>query len=602
MTSVFPWPSHWWTNTGSEVDGGLELPSGAIFVPWATEATPIGGGEWTVDITYSAEKPSRVVINQNPFSQADENHQVGQHALGAIDLPATAAGTELVQVRLPDVSQPLWTPQFQVDASYPGIKVSRVEVYESPAAPPADPPGISIRSSAVSGGVAGGVPALSATSRAGDLAVLMYASQWGNTAAKPPAGWDGKYTANSADGRSGYVAALRVTDPSQTKGVVVTGGTEGSARERAVLVVLSGVESYSITGWSAEIPAEPSSHVALVGAAQHGSSRSYLVDWGDKDTRIRTGEASNRRSWSVLQADIVIGQLSIPDPKPQMFCAVDLVPKQDTAATPSVTVQGKGTANIYVWDGSSQIPSTMVGMPVGYSSIDEMMSHKGFVVAHRGGSGSWPEMSMRAYTNSVAHGVGALEVSTHRTKDGVWILAHDQNLQRVDPSAPSTPIAQMTWEEVSKYRTKGEPILRVEEYLEAYGSSHVTVLDPKYSAAEWTDLAAKLPADAKNRVIWKSAGDAGWLGKQWRDNGWKCWGYAYEQHADSGELASWSVNWDYLGFPYEASEAHWKIALSLGKPVWAHICPSKAAYDAGMARGAVGCMVAGVADVLPGSV
>lgn len=602
MVSVYPWPEHWWTNTGRQVGGDLVLPSGAIFVPWATEAKPIGGGEWTIEISYSAAQSSRISVRQNPFSQADEDHQVGQHELGSVDLPAAISGTESVQVRLPDVSQPLWTPQLQVDASAPGIRVSKVEVYETPAPPPSDPSGVSVRSSAVSVGVAGGVPALSATSVAGDLAVLMYASQWGNTAARPPSGWDGRYTANTADGRSGYVAALRVTDPAQTQDVTVTGGISGAARERAVLVVLSGVESYSLTAWSSDVPTEPGSHVSLVGAAQHGSSQSYLVDWGNPDTRIRSGASSTARSWSVLQADIVRGQLSIPEPRPQVFCAVDLVPRETSAPSPHVQVHGRGEATVAVWDGTEGVPSTMVGMPVGYASVDAMVSQKGFLVAHRGGSASWPEMSMRAYTNSVAHGAGALEVSTHKTKDGVWVLAHDQTLQRVDPSAPATPIAQMTWEEVSRYRTKGERILRVEEYLEAYGESHVTVLDPKYSAGSWSELALLLPASAKDRVIWKSAGDAGWLAQQWRAAGWKCWGYAYEQHAANGQLAQWAPNWDYLGFPYEASEANWKIAVGLGKPVWAHICPDKAAYDTGLAKGAVGCMVAGVASVLPDSV
>ena len=408
-TSVFTWPGKWWTNTGKQSGTDLTVPSGGIFVPWATQATPVKSGNWEVVFTYTAGSPSRVSIAHNKFNEADETKQTGQSRIGDFDLPAGSNVAKAVRFTIPTSPDPLWTPQFQLPAGSPDVTFHKIEVHE--------------------------------------------------------------YT----------------PDP------------------------------------NAEPPAQPS----------------------------------------------------------------------------GVEVHGEGSAQVWVHEAPQDIPAQMRAMPSGYPSIDAMVAQKGFLVAHRGGSTSWPEMSMRAYTNSVAHGVGALEVSAGRTSDGVWVLAHDQNLKRVDPSAPTTPIAQMTWAEVQRYRTAGEKILRIEEYLEAYGRSHITVLDPKYSATQWADLAKLLPDDAKSRVIWKSAGDATWLASQWKAAGWRCWGYAYAQHADDGSLAKWAVSWDYLGFPWDATPAQWSKALSLGKPVWAHICPTKAAYDQGISRGAVGCMVSGVADVLP---
>lgn len=408
-TSVFTWPGKWWTNTGKQSGTDLTVPSGGIFVPWATQATPVKSGNWEVVFTYTAGSPSRVSIAHNKFKEADETKQAGQSRIGDFDLPAGSNVAKAVRFTIPTSPDPLWTPQFQMPAGSPDVTFHKIEVHE--------------------------------------------------------------YT----------------PDP------------------------------------NAEPPAQPS----------------------------------------------------------------------------GVEVHGEGSAQVWVHEAPQDIPAQMRAMPSGYPSIDAMVAQKGFLVAHRGGSASWPEMSMRAYTNSVAHGAGALEVSTGRTSDGVWVLAHDQNLKRVDPSAPTTPIAQMTWAEVQQYRTAGEKILRIEEYLEAYGRSHITVLDPKYSATQWADLAKLLPADAKSRVIWKSAGDATWLAAQWKAAGWRCWGYAYAQHADDGSLAKWAASWDYLGFPWDATPAQWSKALSLGKPVWAHICPTKAAYDQGISRGAVGCMVSGVADVLP---
>ena len=407
-TSVFTWPGKWWTNTGKQSGTDLTVPAGGIFVPWATQATPVKSGNWEVVFTYTAGSPSRVSIAHNKFKEADETKQTGQSRIGDFDLPAGSNVAKAVRFTIPTSPDPLWTPQFQMPAGSPDVTFHKIEVHE--------------------------------------------------------------YT----------------PDP------------------------------------NAEPPAQPS----------------------------------------------------------------------------GVEVHGEGSAQVWVHEAPQDVPAQMRAMPSGYPSIDAMVAQKGFLVAHRGGSASWPEMSMRAYTNSVAHGAGALEVSVGRTSDGVWVLAHDQNLKRVDPSAPDTPISQMTWAEVQRYRTAGERILRIEEYLEAYGRSHVTVLDPKYSATQWADLAAKLPEDAKNRVIWKSAGDATWLAAQWKAAGWRCWGYAYAQHASDGSLGKWAPSWDYLGFPWDAPALAWKVATSFGKPVWAHICPTKAAYDQGLQNGAVGCMVSGVADVL----
>lgn len=407
--SVFTWPGKWWTNTGRQSGTDLTVPAGGIFVPWATQATPVKSGNWEVVFTYTSASPSRVSIAHNKFTEADETKQTGQSRIGDFDLAAGSNVAKAVRFTIPTAPDPLWTPQFQLPAGSPEVTFHNIEVHEYAPDPNAEPP-------AQSGG---------------------------------------------------------------------------------------GVE-----------------------------------------------------------------------------------------------VHGDGSAQVWVHEAPQDVPAQMRAMPSGYPSIDAMVAQKGFLVAHRGGSASWPEMSMRAYTNSVAHGAGALEVSAGRTSDGVWVLAHDQNLKRVDPTAPDTPIAQMTWAEVQRYRTAGERILRIEEYLEAYGRSHVTVLDPKYSAAQWADLASKLPADAKNRVIWKSAGDATWLAAQWKAAGWRCWGYAYAQHASDGSLAKWAPSWDYLGFPWDAPTLAWKVATSFGKPVWAHICPSKAAYDQGLQNGAVGCMVSGVADVL----
>lgn len=599
MASIYPWPEHWWTNTGRFAGNDLHVTANTIFVPWATEAKPIASGNWTISLNYTAAQASHLDITHNPFSAADEARQVGQHSLGDFQLSAGTNVTTEVQIELADKSQPLWTPQFQIMAGQPDVTFHRIEVYETPDEPgegPVQPGELEakyVRSWAHAEGTAGSVANLSATSEVGDIAVIAYASQWGDTAAVPPSGWTSPGT-RTFSGRSGYIASLKVSNPAQTQNVQVTGPTVGQARELALLVVLKGVESVELTNWGSVYPGDLSTP-SLVFSQQHATKSERAAEWRNPAGPMVAGGRKRYSSWSAMLATVATGH--IEHTQPQGWAWAKITPAKPS--DPELEVRGFGAATVSVYEPAGEVPARMRAMPMGYASIDAMMSTPGFLVAHRGGSASWPEASMRAYTNAVAHGAGALEVSTHRTKDGIWVLAHDEKLQRVDPSAPNTPLSQMTWEEVKRYTTKGEPIMRVEDYLDAYGSSHVTVLDPKFSAARWSELALLLPSDARSRVIWKMSADATWLSDQWRAAGWKCWGYMYEQHVTDGQGRTWAQHWDYIGIPYEASDTSWGIAKTFGKQVWGHICPTKEAYTQAIQKGAVGCMVSGIQQVLP---
>ena len=615
MASIYPWPEHWWTNTGRFAGQNLTVQAGSIFVPWASEAKPIASGRWKIAFRYSAGAASTVDIKHNPFSKADETAQVGQHDFGEITLSPGVNVAQEVTLELKDRSQPLWTPQFQLKPGQPSVTFHNISVEEAPAAPPPPPQGGNpydkqyVRSWAHAEGSAGTLQPISATSEAGDIAVLAYSSQWGNTQAKAPAGWSPITATSGLGGRSGYVAVRNVSSPSDTQNVVLSGAFRGGARENALLVVLKGVRSVTNTGWTTAKPQAGKLNLTL--SQQHGRNVDPLVDWRPEHSKMISGGHNADASWSALLGAVTVGG---GQDGPQAWAQVFLTtggggggaapgPGADPAlpAPPNPEIQGLGSTAVSVVVNArlEEVPATMRSLPAGYPSIDAMMSTPGFVVAHRGGSGSWPEASMRAYTNAVAHGAGALEVSTHRTRDGIWVLAHDEKLQRVDPSAPNTPLSQMTWEQVKQYTTKGEPIMRIEDSLGAYGSSHVTVLDPKFSAAQWAELALLLPSDAKSRVIWKMSADATWLSDQWRAAGWKCWGYMYEQHVTNGEGRSWASHWDYIGIPYESSATNWSIAKTFGKPVWGHICPTKDAYTQALQKGAVGCMVSGIQQVLP---
>ncbi len=52
------------------------------------------------------------------------------------------------------------------------------------------------------------------------------------------------------------------------------------------------------------------------------------------------------------------------------------------------------------------------------------------VVAHRGGSGLWPENTLLAFRESAALGADALEMDVHSTRDDVLVALHDDSVDR----------------------------------------------------------------------------------------------------------------------------------------------------------------------------
>lgn len=269
-----------------------------------------------------------------------------------------------------------------------------------------------------------------------------------------------------------------------------------------------------------------------------------------------------------------------------------------------------------VWDGDSAelvetyvqtadgvVPAVVDDIKPGYTSIGAMLADAPFYVAHRGGSLNWPEMSMTAYSRSVAWGAGALEVSLARTSDGVYFGLHDETLQRT--SGVATAAANMTWAQVQALSIFGQaPYMRWEEIAALYGRTHVLFVDPKfinrlsYQNALYTLLKNTVP-DWSQRVVvklyWSFNGS--W-GATARSAGFKTWGYFWEDDGYPSRTTS-SGNFDLLGFNYDASAGAWANMLALGKPVIGHVCPDAAAAATALSRGAAGVMAAHVLDIIP---
>ena len=253
-------------------------------------------------------------------------------------------------------------------------------------------------------------------------------------------------------------------------------------------------------------------------------------------------------------------------------------------------------------------PASVRVVPAGYPSVSDMLAQDRFAVAHRCGSKNFPEATLFAASQSVAHGVRALELPLARTSDGVWFGLHDQTLLRtsgvdVDPTT-------ITWAQVQAYQVSAsgttnpsqpaQPYMRLEELCDTYGASHVLFIDPKYQNTlsrreELLDLLlTKLPAD---RIVAKYYLTNTVWADEARARGVKSWGYLYE--ADLSLLATHAGKWDMLGMKWDASQSAWDQVKALGKPVLGHICDSAAAIDTAYAKGADGVMVSGVMSLPP---
>jgi hypothetical protein len=592
MASMLPVLGTWWFGNGRRDGDGAYINANSSTTPYDQHAIPVLQKKFRFTLNYTSGDENRLVFRASRLNAKKEN--IFQELIETKRLPAGTKRTINLDIVLPDSQYPLWLPSIQVPSTGHDILIHSLEVYPTP------PEGIEFVSRAVGEGMGGSMPDLMAPSQWGDLAVVFYASQFGNTAARPPAGWVVAMQ-NNAGGRSGYVAIKKVTTPQDTLGVQFGGTVASGARERALMIIIRGVKDFDIHTWQAGLPEIDPKRLGLVAGQYHGNKSTPLTDWRTTKNKWNAGTNSTTDSWSALLVGETEKITGIPNAT--AWAWVYLTPMIDAAAqeeaNPTVEIVGaeRGVVTVFEAD-DSETPAHMRAVPKGYKDIGTMMITKGFLVAHRGGSVSWPEASIRAYTNSVMFGAGALEVSCQCSKDGIWFLNHDRTLQRTDPTAPNTPVTEMTWDEIRKFKTVGEPIMKVEDYFRAYGSSHITVLDPKYSAGKWQELKQFFPSDAKNRIIWKFSVDATWLVNQWKADGWKCWGYSYPEHVADGRLNGWAAPWDYLGMSFEADQATWTKTLALGKPVWAHICATRDQYNQAMQKGAAGCMVSGVANIL----
>ena len=100
--------------------------------------------------------------------------------------------------------------------------------------------------------------------------------------------------------------------------------------------------------------------------------------------------------------------------------------------------------------------------------------------AHRGGAGSFPENTLRAFRHAVSLGFTHVETDVHATADGVAVAFHDDALDRLTDGRGA--IGELPWSEVRRARVAGtDPIVGLEELLEELPDTRINI-DPKSDA------------------------------------------------------------------------------------------------------------------------
>lgn len=470
--------------------------------------------------------------------------------------------------------------------------------------------GVVVRDSAVGRAQAGVGDPLTATAQPGDLAVLIMAAQLqaDENPSPIPSGWTGTWqNAIPGTNRSGYVAVRKVTSPVDTRGVGWWVKTKAwTARQRAVLVVLAGVDAdrAAVGQWSAVVATAPAPATArLLVSVAHGTKDNKMAAWTLEGGAVVTdglADVSTTESWSAMR--VVLGAADrAPDGAaanpPAAWAQVGLVAK---AAGGGEDLDG---TTVPLWFGGEKTRAGVSIMPYGARSASALKERKsGIVVGHRGmsGAGDVVEHTMAAYTRAVECGVDALEISCHRTSDGVWFASHDSTLERL--GGPSTPIKNMTWAQVQAAFVGWPEALPVtlKDYLATYGATHVTIFDPKTEMARSDEYLALL-APYKDRVIIKAFADASWLFAKIRQAGWATWGYAYARNRGQNWYPDFvqGTNLDFLSMEWDASDDVWSPLVATGKPVIAHIPASVAQAAEGARKGAAGCITSR-ADLVAG--
>ncbi|WP_170322883.1 glycerophosphodiester phosphodiesterase [Acrocarpospora macrocephala] len=113
------------------------------------------------------------------------------------------------------------------------------------------------------------------------------------------------------------------------------------------------------------------------------------------------------------------------------------------------------------------------------------MTYRPLIIAHRGHSLLAPEQTMAAYRTAAELGADMIEVDVRRSRDGVFLLMHDEALDRT--TSGTGPVADLTWAELSALDAGGW-------FGPEFAGERVPCLDELFDFAEEADVSLCLEA------------------------------------------------------------------------------------------------------------
>lgn len=130
------------------------------------------------------------------------------------------------------------------------------------------------------------------------------------------------------------------------------------------------------------------------------------------------------------------------------------------------------------------------------------------VIAHRGASGQRPENTMPAYELAIAQGADMIEIDLHRTRDGIIVVTHDEELAGIGGVGE---IADATFDQIRRLDAGGgERVPTLDEVLDAFGERIAFNLELKrgtsaeYVGLEKATLDAVCRRDLLSRTLFSS--------------------------------------------------------------------------------------------------
>lgn len=230
--------------------------------------------------------------------------------------------------------------------------------------------------------------------------------------------------------------------------------------------------------------------------------------------------------------------------------------------------------------------------------VADLISTPGWQVAHRLLGTSFPEHTMRGLDAALQAGFKAVEFSTYRTKDGVFVGSHDWTTERT--TGVRHEIWNTDWSIIKSLSQAGGPMIRLEDLISKLPSDVVIFLDHKATSSKaennagdlqsetalFDHLEKLLPENAMKRVVWKCFAEAS-SAERARAKGYRVNCMLYPHQIEAADMS----RWDIIGMEWSAPESAWSRLSETGKPIIAHIITSQSHKQRAREKGAQGFMV-----------